>query len=164
MALVKSLREILQEARIQELGPRPAPLLPPDGSLAEAVRAIVCGRRGGVVLVEAGRPVGIFTERDIVERLRGTIPSGGPGGSVPAVRTFMSEKLATARRDTSLIEAIRTMVARGCRHLVVVDEAGGLLGLVTTGDIVQFLTDHFPEETLNLPPRLRQSFREPEGA
>ncbi len=158
---MRTIREILRQARILDLGTRPAPLLPPEAPVGQAVRALVAGRRGAVVLVEGGRPAGILTERDVVERLRGTIPAGGPP---PAARDFMSTDLATAGRETTLVEALGTMAARGCRHLIVVDGAGGLLGLITTGDIVQFLGDQFPEETLNLPPRLRQSFREPEGA
>lgn len=158
---MSTIRDVLRRARLLDIGARPAPLLPPQSPVGEAVRALVAGRRGAVVLVEAGRPAGILTERDVVERLRGTLPEGKPP---PAVRDFMSTNLATAGRDTTLVEAVRTMVARDCRHLVVVDAAGGFLGLITTGDIVQFLSDQFPEETLNLPPRLRQSFRQPEGA
>lgn len=158
---MRTIRDILRQARILDLGARPAPLLPPDAPVDEAVRALAAGRRGAVVLVEAGRPAGILTERDVVERLRGVVPAGSPP---PSARDFMSTDLATARRHTPLMEAVRSMVARGCRHLIVVDAAGGLLGLITTGDIVQFLSDQFPEETLALPPRLRQSFREPEGA
>jgi len=56
------------------------------------------------------------------------------------------------------------MVSHHHRHLVVVDRDGDLKGLLTTNDIVQFLTDQFPEETINLPPRLHQKYETPEGA
>ena len=56
------------------------------------------------------------------------------------------------------------MVERKYRHLVVIDRAGQLRGLLTTSDIIQFLTDQFPEDTVNLPPRLHQQYRSPEGA
>ncbi len=56
------------------------------------------------------------------------------------------------------------MVEHGYRHLVVVDRDGELKGLLTSNDLVQYLTDQFPEETVNLPPRLRQQYLSPEGA
>ena len=44
------------------------------------------------------------------------------------------------------------------------DNPEKLKGLLTTSDIVQFLTDQFPEDTVNLPPRLRQQYHSPDGA
>ena len=44
------------------------------------------------------------------------------------------------------------------------DREGDLKGLLTSNDLIQYLTDQFPEETVNLPPRLRQRYRSPEGA
>ena len=76
----------------------------------------------------------------------------------------MSRPPVTIERNASLRSAIETMVEHGYRHLVVVDRAGELKGLLTSNDLVQYLTDQFPEETVNLPPRLHQQYRTPEGA
>ncbi len=161
---MKTIRELVRQARILDLGGLPAPQLPPGATVAEAVRLLVEGRRGAVVVVQDGRPVGIFTERDVLVRLRGSLPDPPGGRGNGPIRELMSPDPATVIPQATFHEAIERMVERGCRHLAIVDAEGVLLGLVTTGDIVQFLSGQFPEETVNLPPRLRQSFGRPEGA
>lgn len=156
-----TIRDLLRDTPLLDLGPLPAPRLPVTATVQQALFMLVRGRRGAVVLLEGMRPAGIFTERDVLVRL--------PEGLLAAprrvlVREVMSRPPVTARRQTPLAEVIGTMARRHFRHVVVVDRNDELRGMVTTGDIVQFLTDQFPEETVNLPPRLRQVFRRPEGA
>ena len=81
-----------------------------------------------------------------------------------ALSDIMSRPPLTVRRQASLAEAIELMVQHQHRHLVVVDERGDLKGLLTSNDLIQFVTDQFPEETVNLPPRLRQEYKSSEGA
>jgi len=161
---VKTLHDALGQSRILDLGPLPAPRLPPNSTVHQALPFLVRARRGAVVVVEGTRPVGIFTERDVVRLL--DEPSFG---SVEArqhttLGEVMSQPPRTARRQETLIQAVEAMVKGHFRHLVVVDRHGELKGLLITSDLVQFLTDHFPDETINLPPRLHQRFRRPEGA
>jgi CBS domain-containing protein len=117
-----------------------------------------------VVAVEGTRPVGIFTERDVLFR----VPEGLFASRESIRRAPMAEVMSrsplTVRRQATLFDAIQLMVQKGCRHLVVIDRAGDLRGLLTSSDIVQYLTDQFPEDTLNLPPRLHQQYHTPEGA
>ena len=80
------------------------------------------------------------------------------------LRDVMSQPPVTVRRQATIREAIEVMVGKQYRHLIVVDGKGELKGLLTTNDLVQFLTDQFPEDTVNLPPRLHQQYRSPEGA
>ena len=80
------------------------------------------------------------------------------------LETVMSRPPVTVRRQVSLAEAVEAMAEHNHRHLVVVDRNDELKGLLTTADIVQFLTDQFPEETVNLPPHLHQQYRTPDGA
>ena len=127
----------------------------------QALQFLVRGRRGAIVAVDGLRPVGIFTERDVLHRL----PAGQPGGQdTTPLSDVMSQPPVTIQRKASLRDAIATMVEHGCRHLVVVDRSGDLKGLLTSNDLVQYLTDQFPEETVNLPPHLHQQYRNPEGA
>jgi CBS domain-containing protein len=160
---MNAVRDLIHESRVLDLGPLPAPRLSPRATLGQALQFLVRGRRGAIVVVEGLRPAGIFTERDVLQRL----PEGMT--SVEGVRRtplheVMTHSPDTIRRQLSLAEAIAMMVERRYRHLVVVDRDGDLRGLLTTSDIIQFLTDQFPEETVNLPPRLRQQYRSPEGA
>jgi CBS domain-containing protein len=161
---VKNLHDALGHSRILDLGPLPAPRLPPNTTVHQALPFIVRARRGGVVVVEGTHPVGIFTERDVVRLLADPARGSVEARQQTALRDVMSQPLRTARRQETLVQAIETMVKGHFRHLVVVDRHGDLKGLLITSDLVQYLTDHFPDETINLPPRLHQRFRRPEGA
>ena len=160
---MNTLRDLIADNRVLDLGPLPAPRLAPNATMHQALQFLVRGRRGAIVVVDGMSPVGIFTERDVLHRL----PAGQPGRKgrdTTPLSEVMSRPPVTIQRKASLRDAIETMVERGYRHLVVVDRAGDLKGLLTSNDLVQYLTDQFPEETVNLPPRLHQQYRNPEGA
>jgi len=161
---VKTLHDALEQSRVLDLGPLPAPRLAPNATVHQALPFLVRARRGAVVVVEGLRPVGIFTERDVLRVLADPAVGSADTRQRTALRDVMTHPIRTVRRQESLTQAVEAMVHAHCRHLVVVDRHGDLKGLLTTGDLVQFLTDHFPDETVNLPPRLHQQYRRPEGA
>lgn len=159
-----TIRDVLQQSALLDLGPLPAPRLAPVATVQQALQFLVRGRRGAIVVVEGLRPVGIFTERDVIYRIpTGLFTSKDERLHIP-IRDMMSRPPVTVRRQATLAEAVETMARLQHRHLVVVDKQGELKGLLTTSDIVQFLTDQFPEDTVNLPPRLRQQYHSPDGA
>ena len=65
---MKTLRDLASETRVLDLGPLPAPRLAPTATVHQALQMMVRARRGAVVVAEGQKPVGIFTERDIVVR------------------------------------------------------------------------------------------------
>ena len=154
----------MRETSVLDLGPLPAPRLGVTATVHQAVQMLLRGRRGAVVIVDGQRPVGIFTDRDVITRFPESLLRSSETRRVTPVREVMSYPPVTVHRQISLAEAIDTMSTRGFRHLVLVDRDENLRGLIQSGDIVQFLTDLFPEQTVNLPPRLRQRFQTPEGA
>jgi CBS domain-containing protein len=160
---VKTLLELARETRVLDLGPLPAPRLAPTATVQQALQMMVRARRGAVIVVEGQKPVGIFTERDLVVGPIEELTSRSHR-SRTLLRNVMSTPLETVRRQANLDEVIETMAVKGYRHLVVVDRHGDLRGLLYTTDLVQFVIDQFPEETVNLPPRLRQQYQSPEGA
>lgn len=161
---MNAVADLLKNSLVRDLGPLPAPRLDVNATVQHAVQMLIRARRGAVIVLTDTRPVGIFTERDIVYRIAdGTFSPGGTGRHTP-LRDVMSQPLVTAPRSARLSDAMALMVEKDCRHLVVLDGQGELRGLLTTADLVQFLTDRFPEDTVHLPPRLRQEYDRPEGA
>lgn len=156
-----NLHDLLRETPVLELGPLPAPRLRPTATVAQAIKMLARGRRGAVVAVEGLKPVGIFTERDVVERLTPRVDEAERQRLL--IRDHMSAPPVTVHRQASLHAAIEAMVRGRYRHLVVVDRQGDLRGLLTSGDVIQYLTDLFPESVINLPPRLHQLFTRAEG-
>ena len=117
---------------------------------------------GTLVVVDGEQaPVGILTERDVVHRV--PVERSGRGSGHVTLAEVMSAPPGTVDRRASLAEAIGLMARRRFRHLVVTGRNGELRGLLTAADVVQYVTDQFPEETVNLPPRLHQTFARPEG-
>ncbi|HUP25731.1 MAG TPA: CBS domain-containing protein [Thermoanaerobaculia bacterium] len=158
------LRELVRDSRVLELGLLPAPRVPPAATVQQALQLLVRARRGAVVIVGPElEPLGIFTERDVLQRC-GKAELEPEGRRTTSIQDLMSHPPVTIRRQATLLEAIAAMDERRHRHLVVVDRHGKLRGLLTTNDILQFLADRFPEDVVNLPPRLHQQYRKREGA
>ena len=93
---------------------------------------------GDVVVCENGsKPIGILTDRDIVV---GVVALEIPVDSV-RVEDVMKPTLVTARQDAGVYETIHLMETYGVRRLPVVDDEGGLVGIVSSGDLLQLLSE-----------------------
>ena len=86
---------------------------------------------GSAVVLRDGKPVGIVTDRDALK-----VIAEGEDGELVAVRDCIAKKLLTALPDTSVVDAARMMREKNFRHLVVVDEAGTLVGVFSMRDLV----------------------------
>lgn len=92
-------------------------------------------RRIGALLVTDGvRPLGILTERDILERViaAGAAPDRTPVGEV------MTRQLHTTGPRATIAEAMVLMTEHRCRHLPVV-EGDDVLGLLSFGDLTGWM-------------------------
>jgi len=129
-------------------------------SLAETLDVMRDAGVGCVLVCEADeRLVGIFTERDVLNKMLGT-----PVDLTDRVETLMTRDPRVLTPDDTLGEAIRLMTERGYRHVPLCDRNGKQAGMITARDIVHYVAEHFPAEVVNLPPRLHQKFATPEGA
>ena len=103
----------------------------PDATVLEAAHLMNQQQVGAVLVTSATGLLGIFTERDLLRRVVGQ--SRDPAGT--RVRDVMTTDVACGSVDTSLEEARGVMKNRRIRHLPILDEKGGLLGLVSLGDL-----------------------------
>jgi CBS domain-containing protein len=107
------------------------------------------GQHRGAVLVEDGRDlVGIFTERDVMQRLDHT----DLGWLHVNVGEVMTPRPTVVHTDDSIAEAMRRMTQGRRRHLPVVDGTGHAMGLLSIRDLLAYVAERFPEEFVNLPP------------
>jgi diguanylate cyclase (GGDEF)-like protein/PAS domain S-box-containing protein len=104
----------------------------PDASLREALDLMESRRDTCVVAVEAERPVGIVTERDIVR-----LYSGNPERINIPIREIMSSPVLTISLECTINNAAEQMLAYKVRHLVVVDYEGKMAGLLSEHDLTQ---------------------------
>lgn len=133
----------------------------PSTSLAECLRAIQQTGVGDSVLVvdDAGRLLGVLTERDIFARL--TVASTE---LVEPVQTMMTTDPRHLGLDSTVRDAIALMATGRYRNVPLVAADGTVVGIVRQQDILRYLAEAFPEELLNLPPRPHQRIKESEGA
>ena len=86
---------------------------------------------GAVVVTDGERVVGIFSERDVLNR----IVAAGLDPKATPVEKVMTSPMACCRRDTSLEDCKSVMTQKRIRHLPVV-EGGKLYGMISAGDIL----------------------------
>ncbi len=153
---------IEQALRHEQLGnlPLSSPASVPPGTSLETTLRLMREQGVGCVLVcEGERLVGIFTERDVLNKLIGSGVSESE-----SVDRFMTAHPASLTPRHTLGDAVRLMTQHGYRHIPLLDERGRRAGMVAARDIVHYIAEHFPAEVVNLPPSLHQVFNTPEGA
>lgn len=102
-----------------------------DATVLEAAKLMNERRIGALVVTSGDRVVGIFTERDILNRI---VAVEKPPGTVK-VMDVMTSPMACSRRDSKLAECKAVMTSKRIRHLPVVEE-GKLYGMISSGDIL----------------------------
>ncbi len=116
----------------------------PQGTVYEAAVRMNEKKIGALVVLEDGRLVGMFTERDILQR----VVAQKRDAAQTLIRDVMTQEVACCRLHTTLEEARGVMKNRRIRHLPVVED-DRLLGLVSIGDLNAYQTDS-QEQTIHL--------------
>lgn len=107
-----------------------------SASAASAAALMRSAHVGSLVVVDAAQAmVGILTDRDLALEVLGC----GRDPEATTVAAVMSPDVLTARVDDDLWQTLYRMRRRGCRRVPVIDEAGGLCGLLAVDDILERL-------------------------
>jgi signal-transduction protein with cAMP-binding, CBS, and nucleotidyltransferase domain len=121
-------------------------------SVSAAMNAMQMQHRGCVLITEDGTTatplVGIFTERDVLNRIIGQ----GRNPALIRLEEVMHEDPESLPTTATVAWVLNKMSVGGFRHVPVVDDEGRLAFVISVRDVVQFMVDHFPSEILNLPP------------
>jgi CBS domain-containing protein len=110
-------------------------------SLFDVVRRLGEKKIGALPVVEAGRIVGIVSERDVIYCLR----EHGREALDWHVDRAMSSPAITADLETDVMAALGLMTQRRIRHLPVI-ERGEIRGIVSIGDLVKYRMDRIEAE------------------
>jgi len=136
-----------------------APICVPSGTSLQNVLHQMRKQKESVVLVCKGdNCIGIFTERDFLNKIMGTHVS-----EQAAVDEFMSTNPKTLTLEDTIGKAIVLMDENGFRNIPLIDVNGKCAGLLRIQNIIDFLAEIYPEEVLNVPPR-PERFTAPDGA
>lgn len=119
--------------------------LPSSATVWDAARKMSEHMIGSIVVLEEETLVGIFTERDLLNRVvaKGMDPQETPLSQV------MSKNVRTVSLQQSVESCFQKMEETKCRHIPVVD-GKKVVGVITMRNILEWLTDQIKQENLFL--------------
>jgi CBS domain-containing protein len=126
----------LMDDPVSLLRPEPAVTLPPEATVAQAIRVMLRRNIGALLVMDdSGHVLGILSERDLLTKAAGLHDdcTGRP------VREFMTHRPVMVRESDSLAFALHTMDCGGYRHLPVLC-SGGPLGMISVRDLLRHIT------------------------
>lgn len=91
---------------------------------------------GAVPVIDAGRPIGILTDRDVAL----AVADNPDLGNRPVVE-FMSKDVISIAPEASLEEVAALFGQQGVHRLLVVDAAGLLQGIIAWSDLAPHVSD-----------------------
>jgi CBS domain-containing protein len=116
-----------------------------EASVLDAVHEMNRLRIGSIVVLDGERLAGIFTERDVLQR----VVAEGKSPDETLVSDVMTKEVETITPQSTVEEAMRAMTVRRHRHLPVMDD-GKMVGLVSIGDVTRWISWANENEAENL--------------
>ena len=107
-----------------------------DDSVFTAVKLMAAHHIGSVVVKTKEQVIGIFTERDVLNR----VVAKQLDTATTLVKDVMSAPVVVCQPSTKVAECKSIMTGRKLRHLPVVSD-GELVGLISIGDIMAHEAD-----------------------
>ena len=147
----------ISDMRLADVMERDVLSVPPDCLLSEMIDRMRGRPVSHVVVRENGKPVGMFTERDLVRLLHRRI------GMQEEVRSVMSAPVVTVPAFLKFRAAYVQLCLSRLRHLIVVDPSGEVVGVAAERDFlghlgmelcqtVQHLSTLIDTSVLRMPP------------
>ncbi len=126
-----------------------------EGTLVRKAASIMAEKECGCLIVVSGYlAVGIVTERDVVRK----VTAEGIDPSKLLIQDIMTTPLITVTQKATIRETAEKMSTYGVRRMVVTDETGRLVGLVTAGGLAEWLASlkNYTDPTLNAIARVKR--------
>jgi CBS domain-containing protein len=129
--LLLSMKENVKDIQVREIMSSAPRTGTPDMTVHQAARQMRSERVGSLVVMKDGRPIGILTERDIVNK----VVAEDREAAKLTVGSTMSVPLIFVDPDELVSVAARMMSRRKVRRLPVVKD-GRLVGMLTENDVL----------------------------
>jgi len=106
----------------------------PDSTVFEAIEQLADRNIGALLVMEAGRLIGVFSERDYTRK----VALAGRNSRETRVREIITGRIVAVGPSTPVPECMRLMIDNRVRHLPVM-EGDHVVGVVSIGDLVNFI-------------------------
>lgn len=123
------MTELTQLAEDQKLQ-----ILKKSATVFEAAQMMSENKVGSILIMEGNDLIGIFTERDLVNR----VVAVGKDYNETIIKDVMSTNISTVSETTSLIECYDMMKNSKCRHLPIISASNKILGVVSMRDLLDW--------------------------
>jgi len=119
--------------------------LPPSATVLDAVQKMAEHHIGSIVVLDGESLVGIFTERDLLNR----VIAKGLDPKTVALSDAMSKNVTTVPYQDTIEGCYDKMQETKCRHIPIVD-GDKVVGVVTMRNILEFLSEQMKDENIQL--------------
>ena len=130
----------------------------PSESIETVLEKMVRDDVSAVPVLQKGKPVGMVTEMDILGMVMENVPFGDKIG------LYMSSGVECVKMETNLVEIVKVLNARDIRRVVLCDDEGLAVAVITNRDLASNLEGDYSEylekkltyskEILNLLPEM----------
>jgi CBS domain-containing protein len=134
-----ALEECLAEETVSQLQVKPYAEISPSTSVYEALQALAGLKVASVLVVDDGQLVGVFTERDALERVS---PQFSEVKDAP-VREVMTSNPIVVYETDPVGTAISMIAVAGYRHVPVLDIHDKVVGVVSPRRVLAFLKERY---------------------
>jgi CBS domain-containing protein len=122
--------------RIERLWPKSPSTVAPDTTVGDVLRKMVDERIGCVMIIDKGKLVGIFSERDALMKLN----IDAAKSLKKPISQFMTPDPVTLETNDKIAYALHKMNVGGYRHIPILFD-GKLAGVISIRDILRYLTE-----------------------
>jgi CBS domain-containing protein len=133
------LERALAEETVAEIQLKPYLQLSPDTPVTEAVKRLHESKVASALVVDdSGNLVGLFTERDVLER----VAESYDRNTTHPVSEVMTTEPSVVYESDPAATAIAAIAVEGHRHVPVLDMNGKVLGLASPRRVFEFMVKH----------------------
>lgn len=124
---MKTLKQLLEGKD------RPLAACAPNDTVFHALKIMADHNVGAVLVMDGEALVGILSERDYARK----VILHGKSSKEMLVRDLMTERVVVVTLHRTIQECMALMTEKHFRHLPVVDDIGGVIGIVSNRDLVR---------------------------
>lgn len=135
------LEKCLCEMQIKQMQTTPLVQVTPGTKIRVAMEKMAELGIASVLVTQAGKLVGIFTERDVLDKVA---PRFAELADKP-VSSVMTTGVVVAYETDTVAKALNLMAIGGFRHIPVLDVDDNVVGVLGPRRITKFLEQHFPD-------------------